>query len=136
MGTEYAVFLHTVNTQNVCMAGGLHRSDNAGMPANQYKRDVGARLRLAIEALDLSFAEVARELDESPSKLGNWMRGTNFPDPWFVRRFCDRYGLTTDWLYRGQVSGVASDVAAALWRAKEASPAGSKATADPEDGTA
>lgn len=106
------------------------------MSAHEYKIEVGCRLRMAIEALNLSYAQVARELDESPSKLGNWMRGTNFPDPWFVRRFCDRYGVTTDWLYRGQVPGVASDVAAALWRALEASQAAPKALAGPENDNA
>ena len=114
------------------MAAALHRADNAGVSSDRYKIEVGARLRMAIEALGLTFAHVARELDESPSKLGNWMRGANFPDPWFVRRFCDRYGVTTDWLYRGQVSGVASGVADALWRALEASQAEPAAQADQE----
>lgn len=88
-----------------------------------HKSAVGRRLRVAIEALGLSQAAVCREFGESPPKLGNWLRGDNYPDEWFIARFCDRYGITTDWIYRGMVAGVASDVAGAIWKAEQASEA-------------
>lgn len=82
---------------------------------------VGRRLRVAIEALELSQVAVCNELKVSPTKLGNWLRGDNYPDPWFIARFCDRYGITADWIYREVVPGGASAVAGALWRAAQAS---------------
>lgn len=86
-----------------------------------HKAEVAARLRVAIEAVAGSQIKVCRELHISPSKLGNWLRGENYPDPWFIKRFCDRYGVTSDWIYRGVASGAASDVAGALWRVAQAS---------------
>jgi len=50
----------------------------------------------------------------APNKLGNWMRGEHYPDPLFLTRFCNAYGITTDWIYRGVVPGVDAGVAAYL----------------------
>lgn len=119
MSTVYADNLHSVNRTKVFIADILHVADTRGMSCARYKVEVGDRLRIAIQALGLSQAEVSRELSVSPSKLGNWLRGANYPDQWFIKRFCDRYGVTTDWIYRGVVSGAASDVAAALWKATQ-----------------
>ena len=66
---------------------------------------VGHRLRQAVEALGLRPSTVARSVGVSPQKLGNWMRGDHYPDEWFVFRFCNRYGVTADWLYRGVLPG-------------------------------
>jgi transcriptional regulator with XRE-family HTH domain len=87
-----------------------------------HKVACGRRLRIAIEAKGLSQAQVCRELKESTTKLGNWLRGDNYPEPWFLTRFCDRYGVTTDWIYRGVVSGASESVAAALWKAEQETP--------------
>jgi transcriptional regulator with XRE-family HTH domain len=84
-----------------------------------HKLEVGRRLRAAIEALGLTQAGVASTLNTAPSKLGNWLRGDNYPAAWFVKRFCDRYGITTDWIYRGIVSGIDSDLADKLWRSEQ-----------------
>jgi transcriptional regulator with XRE-family HTH domain len=86
-----------------------------------HKARVGQRLRAAIEALNLTQTEVARCLATTPSKLGNWLRGDNYPSAWFVTQFCDRYGITTDWIYRGIVSGVDAGLADALWKSERVS---------------
>lgn len=83
-----------------------------------HKAEVGRRLRAAIDALELSQSGVARSLDTTPSKLGNWLRGDNYPSAWFVSRFCDRYGVTADWVYRGIVSGMEVTLADALWKSE------------------
>ena len=75
-----------------------------------HKAQVGRRLRAAIEALGITQTEVGRALGVAPSKLGNWLRGDNYPTPWFVKRFCDRYGMTTEWIYRGIVTGLPSEL--------------------------
>lgn len=88
-----------------------------------YKQEVGNRLTVAIEALRLSKAEVARQFHVSPSKLGHWCAGRHYPDPFFLLRFCTRHNVTMDWIWRGMVT-VAMDgaLADALWAALEASP--------------
>ena len=92
------------------------------MSADRHKQEVGARLDLAIQALGLTQAAVARKFEVAPSRLGNWIRGDNYPDEWFLKQFCDRYNITTDWIYRGVVSSaMAGPVADALFAASAAS---------------
>lgn len=86
----------------------------------QHKAEVGRRLRSAIETLGLTQTEVARGLAATPSKLGNWLRGDNYPSAWFVTRFCERYGVTTDWIYRGIVAGMDAKLADNLWKSAQA----------------
>lgn len=117
MSEAYAENLHPVKPQNFCIARKPACPEYPGMGNTRHKVEVGRRLRIAIEAIGASQADVARELDVNPSKLGNWLRGENYPDEWFITRFCDRYGVTTDWIYRGLVSESASGVASALWKA-------------------
>lgn len=94
-----------------------------GMAATWHKRKVGARLRLAIEAVNKRPADIARQFSVSPSKLGNWMRGDDYPSEWFVVQFCDRFNVSMDYLYRGLVSTAMADpLADALWAAERALP--------------
>ncbi len=101
------------------MAEILHVEDRQWVSETLHKAQVGRRLRAAIEVLGFSQAEVAKALNTSSSKLGNWLRGDNYPSAWFAKQFCDRYGITTDWLYRGIVSGMASSLADALWKSEQ-----------------
>lgn len=94
------------------------------MDAARHKQLVGRRLRTVFEALGLQQAQVARELNESPQKINNWLRGDNYPSEWFVYRFCARYGITMDYLYRGVVVGMPQALAAELFAKEEASQEG------------
>jgi transcriptional regulator with XRE-family HTH domain len=102
--------------QDFCSSATLPR-----MPDAHHKAHVGRRLRAAIDASDLTQAEVARVLATTPSKLGNWLRGDNYPSAWFVTQFCERYGVTTDWIYRGVVSGMDAGLADRLRNSERAS---------------
>ena len=81
---------------------------------------VAQQFQLALEALHITQAEVARTLGVSPSKLGNWKRGDNYPDPFLMTVFCDRYNVSMDFLYRGVIHGLSKDLADGLARAKAA----------------
>ena len=87
----------------------------------QFMIDLGARLEMAIQAVGLTQAEAARNLDVSPSKFGHWIQGRHYPNPYTVKRFCDRYGITADWIYRGQVSALPHDLGDVLSGATRAS---------------
>jgi transcriptional regulator with XRE-family HTH domain len=56
-------------------------------------------------------AEIARSINVSTNKLGNWKRGDNYPDPHIVPRLCDRYGATMDWIFRGLLYGMPTELA-------------------------
>lgn len=103
-----------------CIAEKLHKGEHRPVSETLHKGQVGRRLRATIEALGVTPAAVAKAFDVSPSKLGNWLRGDNYPSEWFVKRFCDRYGVTMDWLYRGMVSGIDKGLADTLWASEEA----------------
>jgi transcriptional regulator with XRE-family HTH domain len=94
------------------------------MAGSEHKKEVGDRLLLTIQAVGRTQAEIARAFDVSPSKLGNWIRGENYPDPRFLLAFCERYAVTMDWLYRGRVSSAMdAPLADALWAASQEKPA-------------
>jgi transcriptional regulator with XRE-family HTH domain len=106
-----------------CISGNLHTADYLLVSESNYRAEVGRRLRAAIEVLGISQTEVGNTLGVSPSKMGNWLRGDHYPSQWFVKQFCDRYGITTEWIYRGIVSGMSAPLADALWNAENSAPA-------------
>lgn len=91
------------------------------MSSLTHKRRTGSRLGIAIQALNKTQSEVAKTLGVSTSKLGNWIRGDNYPDPYFVSQFCDRFGITADWIYRGVTTSLPGPLGDALWAAERAS---------------
>ena len=100
------------------------------MDAAVHKVEVGNRLRLAIEALGKSQADVARSIGVSPNKLGNWIRGDNYPSNIYIVALGARFNITADWLLRGVVAGMASPLADELWKSASALQEGPKARAD------
>lgn len=71
------------------------------MTNDMHKAEVGRRLRIAIEAMQTTQADVCRELGISQGKLNNWLRGEHYPDPLIIARFCDHFAVSADWIYRG-----------------------------------
>lgn len=89
---------------------------------------VGERLRMAIEAVGKRPVDICRTFGVAPSKLGNWMRGDHYPDPWFLVRFCDRFSVSADYFYRGKVSpAMDGPLADELWAAEEKAQQAQKA---------
>lgn len=122
MALTVAGILHPVKPVIFCMADFLNMADDPRVPEISeatHKVQVGRRLREAIEALETTQTAVGEALGVSQSKLGNWLRGDNYPAVWFVKRFCDRYGITTEWIYRGIVTGMRTDLADRLWLSEQ-----------------
>ena len=106
------------------------------MDASLHKVQVGDRLRTAIDSLGVSYAEFARSIGVEANKLGNWMRGDNYPPNLAIVAMGERWNVTADWLLRGVVSGMASPLADALWKSASASPAERRAGVDRAAGNA
>jgi transcriptional regulator with XRE-family HTH domain len=88
-----------------------------------HREEVAARLAITFDALNLKPAQVAKFLEITTSKLGNWLAARNYPDEFLVVRLCDRYGVTADWIYRGNLYGLPSELAddlAVAWAEKKA----------------
>jgi hypothetical protein len=50
------------------------------------------------------------------------LRGDSYPNPLFVKQFCDRDGINADYLYRGEVSALPVKLADALVVAQGSKP--------------
>lgn len=89
--------------------------------ASALKHKVGARLALARESIGLTQSQLAKEycrIGVTPPKLNQWEGGKYYPEAFFLVCFCDDYGFTMDWFYRGTRAGVSSERADGLRRAQ------------------
>jgi transcriptional regulator with XRE-family HTH domain len=88
------------------------------MTPDQYKAAIARRLRMAIRTVmeehEVTQAEIARQAGISPQRLGNYLRGDNYPDPYALWLFCQRWGMTADWIYRGELHSLPSKYANSL----------------------
>jgi transcriptional regulator with XRE-family HTH domain len=69
---------------------------------------VGARLAQTRKALDppMTQADLASFLNVSQGAVGNWESGRSLADIGAMTRFCDRFGVPLDWIYRGDHSNL------------------------------
>jgi len=103
--------------------------------SSEHIRFVAQQFERAMEALNITQADVARALGKSPSLIGNWKRGDNYPDAHLMSVFCDRYNVSMDFIYRGVISGLSKEMADGLARAKAASREAPKVEAPRKAGT-
>jgi transcriptional regulator with XRE-family HTH domain len=71
--------------------------------ASDHKVDVGRRLRWVRDLIDPNRTRLARQYNEDHTVWEKWERGAAYPDPAVMARFCDDWGVTMDWLYRGEI---------------------------------
>jgi transcriptional regulator with XRE-family HTH domain len=62
---------------------------------------MAVRLQAARRAYHPRSAEVARRLGVHAHTLNSWEKGRNFPNEFFLIRFCDLTGVPVDWLFKG-----------------------------------
>lgn len=82
--------------------------------SHQFKVEVGDRLARARDALGLTQAEVARAVGVTQGAWGNYERGIRLPDPQAIAKLADLYGVSFDWVFRGNVLGMPAELAAKL----------------------
>jgi transcriptional regulator with XRE-family HTH domain len=75
---------------------------------------VGQRLRVTREALGMTQAELAAELNISASAITNWEAGIRLADVLAMGRLVERFGVTLDWIYLGDMSGLRHSLATKL----------------------
>lgn len=75
-------------------------------------KDLGKRLRWAREIIADNQVHMCGLMGGIETSTWNrWERGHRYPDPVAMVRLCDHFGLTMDYLYRGDLRGVREDVA-------------------------
>jgi DNA-binding XRE family transcriptional regulator len=71
-----------------------------------YRREVGQRLRLVRRALGPNAATLAAEFGVKGPRWSQWENGRHLADVRTMVRLCRRYGVTLDYLYIGDESGL------------------------------
>lgn len=87
------------------------RDYSHGVPRKRFAPDqiaiIGLRLRAAREAIDdLDQKPAAISVNVAPNTWNQWENGKRPADPFAMARFCNQYGVTMDWIYRGSMVGL------------------------------
>jgi transcriptional regulator with XRE-family HTH domain len=75
---------------------------------------VGKRLRYTCKALRLTSRDFSASIDVRPNTYSQWETGSRLMDIVSATALADRYGLTLDWLYRGDVDTLSHALARKL----------------------
>ena len=78
------------------------------------KCSIGERLELVRIILGKSQNAFATEAGIAGNTYSQYKTGTNAPDHEEAHKLCDRWGLTLDWIYRGDTRGLSPDLSAAI----------------------
>lgn len=78
--------------------------------------EIGDRLRAVREALELSQTDISRAIGVRANTYNQWENGKRLIDPLVASRLCDQFGVTMDWIYRGNMSSLPQHLAAKLVR--------------------
>ena len=81
---------------------------------DELKNAVGLRLRAARLALGLQQKEICEAVNVAESRYSQWENGKNLLDPTVAILLGDLYGITMDYLYRGDLSSMQHSLAAKL----------------------
>ena len=82
-----------------------------GVPDSEAQSEMGARLQIIRQALGISQEEMAGKMGVVVTTLSAWESGRNQIDIVKLARSATRYGFTTDWVARGDLSGLRKDLA-------------------------
>lgn len=110
--------------QYSCMVHAKRKQAAPAGGALAHKEFVGRNLRITIAAIGMRQADAAREMGISPSKLGNWLRGDNYPDPFLVTRFAADHAAPLEMIYQGTAAFAPPSLAAAYAEARRRWEAG------------
>jgi len=68
--------------------------------------EVGRRLKAARESLGLRTIDLCAEINVQPNTYSQWENGARLLDVFAATRMAERFGVTLDWFYRGDASGL------------------------------
>lgn len=83
----------------------------SGEPDSEAQKAMGVRLQAAREALGLTQDDMAGHMGVGVSTLSAWEIGRNQIDIVKLAKSATRWGFTTDWVARGDMSGLRKDLA-------------------------
>lgn len=84
------------------------------LPPGASVAEIARRIVATREALGLRSVDVCNDLGFRSNMYAQWESGDRRPNLDDMIRFCARYGLTLDWIYRGDMSGLQHGLATKL----------------------
>jgi transcriptional regulator with XRE-family HTH domain len=90
------------------------QKENARMSSIPTAREVGWRLAVLADALNMSDRALAELLGISAQRLHNYISGRAMITPTMAMYVHMRTGATLDWLYRGDISSMPVGLATAV----------------------
>ena len=93
---------------------GFMRGMERSLPSPTSVSAIAARLIQTREALGLTQTELCRSSGIERNTYNQWEKGRNRPDLDKAFLLCETFGLTLDWIYRGDPSGLPSRLNLAL----------------------
>ena len=85
--------------------------DDAVTPPVHHRSEIARRLRATRLALGLKPSALCEATGIGTSTYSQWEAALRFPDVVQMIALCDRFALTLDWIYRGQIGGLSYDLA-------------------------
>jgi transcriptional regulator with XRE-family HTH domain len=79
-----------------------------------YVADVAFRLRMTREALGMEQSEFADRAGIARNAYNQYEQAQRIPRLDIAIRICETYGLTLDWIFRGDLSGLPFHIARTL----------------------
>jgi len=102
--TEFSMLLHSSRTVNM---SSVHASAVESCPIVVFNlgmaeslKSLGNRLKITRQALDLSAAELCRQIACKPNRWSQYESGERKITVEVANRLCDEFGLSLDWIYR------------------------------------
>lgn len=98
--------------------------DDAVPNPPHHRAEIARRLRATRLALGLRPTQLCEATGIGTSTYSQWEAGLRMPDVLQILPICERFGLTLDWIYRAQISGLTYDLASKIQAelAKDPSP--------------
>lgn len=82
--------------------------------ATQFLSSIGERLQMVATVAGLSQSEIGRAVRVDQSTVNKWFHGDRLPSVYQMVLFCEAYGCSLEFIYRGSFDGVRRDLAVRL----------------------
>lgn len=83
---------------------------------DEFKNEAGHRLAKAERATGLTARAICDAINCQENTWSQWKSGKSPPELLAMIRFCDKYGMTLDWIYRGVPWGLTAAIAQRIER--------------------
>jgi DNA-binding XRE family transcriptional regulator len=116
---------HSLQGQFAMMGISTARLSNSGMSrraaiaeddlqASTFTAAAGRRMQMVAAVAELSQSEIARAVRVDQSTVNKWFAGKRLPSVYQVSMFCEAYGASLDFIYRGSLVGCRMELAVKL----------------------